>query len=53
MLAFDRIGEREFEISARKVVRAVGPWTNVLMHKEEGNVPSRRPDITSGVGADL
>lgn len=39
VLAFDRIGEREFEILARKVVCAVGPWTNVLMHKEEGNVP--------------
>lgn len=39
VLAFDGIGEREFEISARKVVCAVGPWTNLLMHKEEGNVP--------------
>ncbi|MBI5023798.1 MAG: glycerol-3-phosphate dehydrogenase/oxidase [Candidatus Omnitrophica bacterium] len=39
VLAFDTIGEREFEISARKVVCAVGPWTNLLMHKEEGNVP--------------
>ncbi len=39
VLVFDRIGEREFEISARKVVCAVGPWTNVVMHKEEGNVP--------------
>lgn len=39
VLAFDTIGEREFEISARKVVCAVGPWTNPLMHKEEGNVP--------------
>ena len=39
VLAFDRVGEREFEISARKVVCAVGPWTNVLMHEEEGNVP--------------
>ena len=39
VLAFDTIGEREFEISARKVICAVGPWTNSLMHKEEGNVP--------------
>ena len=39
VLAFDTIGEREFEIFARKVVCAVGPWTNLLMHKEEGNVP--------------
>ena len=50
VLALDTISGREFEISARKVVCAVGPWTNVLMHKEEGNVASRRPDITSGVG---
>lgn len=39
VLAFDGIGGLEFEISARKVVCAVGPWTNLLMHKEEGNVP--------------
>ena len=38
VLAFDTIDGREFEVSARKVVCAVGPWTNVLMHKEEGNV---------------
>lgn len=40
VLAFDTIGEREFEVHARKVVCAVGPWTNMLMHKEEGNVSS-------------
>ncbi len=39
VLAFDRIGEREFEVRAREVVCAVGPWTNMLMRKEEGNVP--------------
>ena len=39
VLAFDTIGEREFEVHARKVICAVGPWTNLLIHKEEGNVP--------------
>lgn len=39
VLAFDAISGREFEIFARKVICAVGPWTNILMRKEEGNVP--------------
>ena len=39
VLAFDTVSGREFEIFARKVVCAVGPWTNVLMREEEGNVP--------------
>lgn len=39
VIAFDTIGAKEFELHARKIVCAVGPWTNVLMHKEEGNVP--------------
>jgi glycerol-3-phosphate dehydrogenase len=38
VIARDIIGEREFEIFARKIVCAVGPWTNLLMHREEGNV---------------
>lgn len=38
VIAFDTIGGRELEISARKIVCAVGPWTNILMRKEEGNV---------------
>lgn len=39
VIARDLTGERELEIFARKIVCAVGPWTNLLMHREEGNVP--------------
>lgn len=38
VIAFNLIDEREFEVHASAVVCAVGPWTNVLMRKEEGNV---------------
>ncbi len=34
--AYDRIGGRQGEVYAKKIVCAVGPWTNVLMQKEEG-----------------
>ncbi|OGX42688.1 MAG: hypothetical protein A3G91_01450 [Omnitrophica WOR_2 bacterium RIFCSPLOWO2_12_FULL_50_9] len=34
--AYDRIGGRHGEVYAKKIVCAVGPWTNVLMQKEEG-----------------
>ncbi len=36
--AYDRLGARHFEVSAKRIVCAVGPWTNVLMRKEEGRV---------------
>ncbi len=36
--AYDRLGARHFEVSAKRIVCAAGPWTNVLMQKEEGKV---------------
>jgi glycerol-3-phosphate dehydrogenase len=46
--ARDELGERNIEIRARRVVCAVGPWTNMLMGKEYSGSPARvRP--TKGV----
>ena len=46
--ARDELSQKDFEVRARKVVCAVGPWTNVLMKKEHSQSPSRvRP--TKGV----
>jgi glycerol-3-phosphate dehydrogenase len=41
--ACDRLGGRRFEVYAKKIVCAVGPWTNVLMQKEEGPSVARLP----------
>ncbi|MBI5150352.1 MAG: glycerol-3-phosphate dehydrogenase/oxidase [Candidatus Omnitrophica bacterium] len=38
--ALDALIGKEFDVYARRIVCAVGPWTNVLMRKEEGNVSS-------------
>ncbi len=37
--ALDVLTGREFDVYARRIVCAVGPWTNVLMRKEEDSVP--------------
>ncbi|MCK5013893.1 MAG: glycerol-3-phosphate dehydrogenase/oxidase [Candidatus Omnitrophica bacterium] len=46
--ARDELGQKDFEVRARKIVCAVGPWTNILMRKEHSGSPARiRP--TKGV----
>ncbi len=46
--AFDEIGKVSFEVRAKKIVCAVGPWTNMFMKKERSRSPSKvRP--TKGV----
>ena len=34
--ALDALTGKEFDVYARRIVCAVGPWTNLLMQKEEG-----------------
>ena len=46
--ARDEVGQKNFEVRARRVVCAVGPWTNILMRKEHSrSLPKVRP--TKGV----
>lgn len=46
--AKDELSQKTIEVRARKIICAVGPWTNILMRKEHGGAPSRvRP--TKGV----
>jgi len=37
--AYDVLGKEAFEVRAKKIVCAAGPWTNLLLDKEEGKRP--------------
>lgn len=36
--ARDKIGERDFEVRAASIICAVGPWTNVVLQKEDDSI---------------
>jgi glycerol-3-phosphate dehydrogenase len=38
--AFDELGKAAFEIKAKRIVCAVGPWTNTFIQKEHSQSPS-------------
>lgn len=38
--AYDRLMNKAFEMRAKKIVSAVGPWTNIFMKKESSHSPA-------------
>ena len=48
VLCKDVIGETEFEIKAKQVVNAAGPWVDKV-RKLDGNLNDKRLDLTKGV----
>jgi len=40
--AYDHLSHETFEVKAKKVICAVGPWTNVFMKKESSQSPQLR-----------
>ena len=41
VIARDCLQDGAFEVRARKIICAVGPWTNQFMRKEKGNTPPK------------
>ncbi|HLD69574.1 MAG TPA: glycerol-3-phosphate dehydrogenase/oxidase [Candidatus Omnitrophota bacterium] len=39
--AYDFLNKKEFEVRAKKIVCAVGPWTNAFMNKEKGQLHNK------------